>query len=393
MDSKTEKALERLRELRGDAHERRPNVRALAAFAANSQCSLATVGFAARVDFDRLLVGTQYAVPFGQSPFAFRRGNTFEERLRGKDQKHGPIFDLISETLKYDTRDAKSESVRHGFAKSQEGMRQRAEKTESLLRNIIEKRPGAPNLIDGAVFMREVGGVPAYFEADAVAAHFNTPIHAGEIKSFPTVDGQADPDKVGAAIAQVSIYILLMRELVVKLGGTPGSVSNQALLITPRNTGLQPTMSVKLVGREVDRAGRILAQAPSAADIADSLESDLPSFDRVAKGEEASRVDAANELAEKVGTRFGPSCLGSCGMSRLCRDRAQRAGEPIRFGPQLVRLLPNVESIVRASELAHGAKPGANEAPVAEQLVRAERLRAKALSTLAPPAPARKAAS
>lgn len=366
-------ALDRLAILAGDAPQRRPNVRSLAKFAANSTCQLATLGFAARVDFDEILAGTRFEAPFGQSPFAFRRGNQFEEGLRRDG--HAPVLGLLKETLGYDTTGARVENVRKGFEKSRDRMRARADRTEVLIREILAGKRGAPNLLDGAVLTREVGGLPAYFEADAVAAHFDRPIHAGEIKSFPTVDGQADPDKVGAAVAQVAIYILLLRELVERNGGDPGMVSGDALLITAKNTGLQPTMAVKSVGREVDRARRILDDAPDVEELTRSLPTKLPSFGAVAKGGEPQRVEAAHQLAKEVGTNYRPDCLSSCGFSRLCRDRAHTAGSPCRVGPQLLRLLPNIDSLDRVAELAAGAKPNDGERSVADQLARAARYR------------------
>jgi hypothetical protein len=381
---------QRLQALTEGTSVRTATVRTLAKYAANSQCPLATLGFAARVDFDKLLRGTHLEVPFGQSPFAFRRGNRFEEQLR--QDNHAPIFGLLHDELGYDVSHARDARVKSDLA-GHEGLRDRAGKTKELLRAIVERKPGALNLIDGAVFTRPVGGVDAYFEADAVAAQFDGPIHAGEIKSFPTVDGQADPDKVGAAIAQVSIYILLIRGVVGELGGNPDLVSSDALLITPLNTGLRPTMTRKNVGREIDRAERILSQAPNALEMVDSLPGDLPTFGAMAdrKAPEAKRLEAAHGMAEKVGTRYAPSCLASCGMSRLCRERAHASGDPNRVGGELVRLLPNVPTLERARELAGGAAPAAGEGPAAEQLVRAERLLARVakIGPAAAPSPRR----
>lgn len=369
---------ERLATLAGQAPRSRANVRTLAKFAANSGCKLATLGFATRVDLDRVLVGTRFEVPFGQSPFAFRRGNTFEERLRRDG--HRPLLEQFGSTLGYDIATAKVVNLRNGGRADDGGMPARASTTTDLVRAIVRGDAGAPNLLDGAVLTRVVGGVPAFFEADAVAARFAAPLHVGEIKSFPTVDGQADPDKVGAAIAQVAIYVVLLRELVVRVGGDPNLVSSDALLITPKNTGLQPTMVVKPVGREVDRAARILDQVPSATALVDALPQNVPSFGVVAdrRAPEAARIDSAVEMAEKVGTAYQPSCLSSCGMSRLCRERAYQRGSPERFGGKLVRLLPNIKSLDRVVGLAKGDPARADEAPVAEQLVRAERLRRRA---------------
>ena len=67
-----------LQTIRGEAPRRTPSVRTLAAYAQHTDCNLATLGFAAGVDFDRLLKDTPYQAPFGQSPFAFARGLQFE---------------------------------------------------------------------------------------------------------------------------------------------------------------------------------------------------------------------------------------------------------------------------------------------------------------------------
>ncbi len=393
MGKKEQTATERLEALRGDAPRRSSNVRELARFAANSTCNLANVGFAARVDFDRLLAKTRFQAPFGQSPFAFRRGNRFEEMLR-KDG-HAPLLKLLGETLHYDVRGATVANVREGFPRTADRMEKRAAKTSDLVKAVLTGAEGAPNLIDGAVLGRTIGGVSAYFEADAVAAHFGKPIHVGEIKSFPTVDGQADPEKIGAAVAQVSIYILLLRELVERLGQKPEMVSSEALLITAKNTGLQPTMHVKHVGREIDRARRILDHVPRIVDVAAALSDRSPSFASIANAsdEEAPRLDRLATIADSVGVDYRPACLSSCGLSRFCRERAHEKGEPCRVGGQLVRLLPGVESLDRVTYLAAGKKPRDEEAAVADQLQRAAILRAQLAPVAPSPAPIGRRAS
>jgi len=367
----------RLRALAADARERRPDVRALARFAANAECNMASLGFAARVDFDRLLEKTTFEVPFGQSPFAFRRGKTFEERLR--EDGYAPVFTLLREQLGYDVGGARAVNLRKGFQLSREGMEKRAAATEEHVRRIVAGASDAPNLLDGAVFARDIAGFRAFFEADAVAAQFGKPIHTGEVKSFPTVDGQADPEKVGAAMSQAAMYVLLLRELVERVGGDRELASPEALLITPRNTGLQPTMTVKPLRREIDRAGRILLAAPSARDIVDSLPDGLPTFGTIAnlRRDEVERIDALTELVDRVGTSYRPECLASCGMAKFCRERTQACGAPSRVGGNLLRLLPGIDSLDRAAKLAEGATPADDETPVAEQLARAARLRSK----------------
>jgi hypothetical protein len=301
----------------------------------------------------------------------------FEQLLR--QDGHRPLLEEFERELGYDVRSARVVNIRNQelYGKT---LRARAEATERFVRAIVEGAPDAANLLDGAVLTRSIGGATAYFEADAIAARFDDPIHVGEIKSFPTVDGQADPDKVGAAVAQAAIYILLTRSLVDRVGGDADMVSDSALLITPRNTGLQPTMTIKAVGREIERATRILDRVPNIGEIVASVPTGLPTFAAVASKEapESRRVEAALAIAEGAGTNYQPSCLSSCGMARLCRERAHFCGSPARFGRAFTRLLPGVESLDRVTALARGAPANEHEAPVAEQLIRAERLLARA---------------
>jgi hypothetical protein len=127
-----------------------------------------------------LLGGTRFAPPFGQSPFAFRRGNTFEERLRRDG--HQPLLDLLVKHLHYPSTDAKVANLRDQLPPS----KARAARTEELIRAIVRRDTGAPNLIDGAVLIKEIGGLPSFFEAAAVAASFGGLVHAGE--KLPTYD-------------------------------------------------------------------------------------------------------------------------------------------------------------------------------------------------------------
>src|SRR4051812_17277493 len=90
----------RLEKIRGGAGRRSPTVRVLADFAQHTDCNLAALAFAASVDFDRLLVGTRFQMPFGQSPFAFRRGLAFEKLLREDD--YSATVGLLGTELDYD---------------------------------------------------------------------------------------------------------------------------------------------------------------------------------------------------------------------------------------------------------------------------------------------------
>jgi hypothetical protein len=363
-----------LRDLRGGAPRRSPTVRVLAAFADHGDCNLATLAFAARVDVDRLLVKTEYAAPFGQSPFAFSRGVAFE-RMVGAASNYAPTLQLLREQMGFPVADARVANLRDSYPRNNAGMRLRAHDTRALLRQILRGEPDAPNLVDGAVLETRVAGLPARFEADALAARVGGLLHAGEIKSFPVVDGRAEPDKLAAALEQVALYILLVKHEVAALGGDPDLVSTLAMLITPRNVGLTPpVLSVRDVARQIARAERLLAQVPAAAELAAALPPGA-GFGPIAdtKADPDRRVEVFHDLADRVGTTYKPSCQ-SCGAVRLCRLRAFTAGAPPLAGTQAVRLLPGVRSLPRAAELAGGAPPTPAEAPAAAQLARANRL-------------------
>jgi hypothetical protein len=364
--------------VRGGALERAPNVRVLAGFSAHADCSLAALGFAARVDFDRLLTGTPYEAPFGMSPFAFARGQAFERALA--EAGYGPLLSLLREKMGFDVTDARVVNLRGGYPLNREGMRLRAHETRSLLREIARRDPSAPNLIDGAVLETRIGGVPAHFEADSLAARFGGDIHTGEVKSFPVVDGRTEPDKLGSALDQAAIYTLLTARTVEDAGGDPAIVSPKALLITPRNVGLRPTLSVIDVSRRMGRIEQLLAHTPDIRELARGLPQGT-SFGPVADhdAEPGRRIEALHGLADQVGTHYVSSCVTGCGLYRFCRARARACGSPQLVGEKGARLLPGVATLSRAAELAAGAPASAIEQPVAEQLTLAARLYDRAM--------------
>ena len=86
------------------------------------------------------------------------------------------------------------------------------------------------------------------------------------------------------------------------------------------------------------------------------------------------RLDVLDSLVDRVGTTFHPGCLSTCGAARYCRAARVTSGHPAIAGDQAARLMPGVESLPRAVDLAQGATPTAQEAAAAGQLRRANRL-------------------
>src|SRR5437764_1328614 len=78
-------------------------------------------------------------------------------------------------------------NLRDGYPAGADRMPARARDTADLLRRILAGDPAAPHLVDGAVLRAAVGGLPAYFEADALAARAGAELRVAEVKSFPRV--------------------------------------------------------------------------------------------------------------------------------------------------------------------------------------------------------------
>jgi hypothetical protein len=364
--------------IRGKARKRTPTVRALAAFSGHTACPTATLAFAAEVDLDQLPNGTAYEMPFGASPYHFSRGESFEALV--KRDRYGLLLGLLRDRLGFAVSDAKVVDLRSAYPKNREGLRLRAHETKRLLAEIARKDPEAVNLIDGAVLTTEIGGKPAYFEADSLAARFGGDLHVGEIKSFPVVDERGDPEKVGSALDQASMYAHLTCATVAELGGNEAIVARDALLITPKNVGLTPTMSIVPIAKRMARAARLLAAAPDVQGLIEKLPPGSGfAYACEEAGDEASRLEAIHTMLDGVGNHYTPDCLKDCGLARICRERAFQAGAPMLVGTKAIRLLPGVIGLERAEELASGAPAAAAERAAAEQLARAERLYERAL--------------
>lgn len=367
------------------------SVAALAAFVNHAACPTASVAFTQGVDLDRLLVGTGYDVAFGQSEYAFSRGQTFEQRVKGDRGNgvcsYGPMLELLRDDLGFDVSQARTANLRalhpppppHLLATDKRHLIARATDTRRLVDEIARGVPGAVNFIDGAVLTRTVGGQTAYYEADGLAFRLGGQLRIVEIKSFPKVDGHVDPAALASALDQGALYTLLVEELLADLGLDRGLVSRRLVLICAKNVAMTPCLSQRDVTTRMRRIERLLAIVP----VHDP--SNVVSFDVVSRrrGRAATdRVDALQAICDQVGTCFGDTCQ-TCGLLRLCRERAHASGDPRSLGDRIARDLAGVPSLRRAVALASGATPTSPEASAADALRAAARLRDQALTRTA----------
>jgi hypothetical protein len=359
--------------IRGRAAPMTPNVRRLAAFANVHSCPTAVVAFAARVDTNRVLAGTSVEMPFGQSPFAIGRGVAFENLLR----RHGyaELRRVLTEGLSTDFSLAAIDNLREGYPPNRTGLALRARATRSRMAEIATS-PAEPVVVDGAVLRADVGGLPAYFEADEMAIGVAGQIIVGENKSWPVVDGKpTDDDALGAALDQAATYLLLGRRTLEQAGVDPGSMSDSVVLVTPRNTGLAPSLHRQDVSGRVRRIERLLSAVPQVGSIRDVPES--VTFDAMADTTLATdaRMEAFQDVADQLGRVYEPAaCLSSCGFAWACRRCLFTAGDPAVAGGTVGRALPGIAGLGRLGELGRGAPPSPAEAAAATPIARAGRL-------------------
>ena len=363
-----------LASVRGQAPTTRPNVRRLAAFANVHACPTAAVAFAAGVDTNRVLDGTPYAMPFGQSPFAIGRGLAFEGLLR--KHGHAELRRVLAEGFGVDFSTAAIDNLREGYPPNRTGLTMRASVTQGRMLEIVSSDDD-PIILDGAVLKADIGGRTAFFEADEMAIGINGEVIVGENKSWPVVDGRpTDEDALGSALDQAATYVLLGRRTLDAKGADPTRVSSEIVIVAPKNTGLSPSLHRQNVDGRIRRIERLLGAVPDVADVATSVPSSV-SFDKVADRSLTpdQRIEAFADVADRLGRNYEPgSCLTSCGLAWACRSCVFGSGEPTLVGGTVARALPGVATLQRVAELSNGAPPSDAERPAAEPIARAGRL-------------------
>ncbi|MFF2011179.1 hypothetical protein ACFVWY_19195 [Streptomyces sp. NPDC058195] len=354
---------QRLAELRGPAVPPRPlDARALAALAANPGCRRRALLDGAGVDKAALATALGAPAPFGQSQFAFVRGNAFEARV--KADRGTELIRLLHERLGPGGEPPRGIAVPDLTAAGPEG---RAARTALALREATEA--GGWALLDHPMLALEVAGSPAYLEPDAVAVHPDGTWTVVEIKSFPMIDGSADAAKVGAAARQSAVYVLALERVAERTAGA--EVSHRVLLVCPKDFSNLPTASVVDVRKQRAVTRRQLTRLARIEDIAAALPEGV-TFDPECPRE---RLDAA---VESVGATYAPECLAACELAFHCRAKARAAGAVEALGRSVRGELGGLTTVGEVLAAAAG-KEGDPADPTVAALRRAAALRAEAL--------------
>ncbi|MEU3945733.1 hypothetical protein [Streptomyces sp. NPDC029526] len=356
----------RLAELRGGPQvpPKALDARALAALAANPGCGRRAILDGAGVDKAALARALGSPSAFGQSQFALVRGNAFEAKVKGDGGTE--LLRLAHEHLDRAAEPPTGALVPDLTAAGPSG---RTARTELALREAAGS-PGSWTLLDHPMLALDVAGSVAFLEPDAVIVHPDGSWTVVEIKSFPLLDGAADPAKVGAAARQAAVYVLALEEVAARLDPAP-RVRHRILLVCPKDFSNLPTASAVDVRKQRAVTARQLARLTRVEDIAAALPEGV-SFSPELPAEELTAA------VEAVPATYAPECLSSCELAFHCRDRSREAGAVTSLGRPVRAELGGLTTVEDVLAAARGEAGDADD-PAVAALRRAAALRAEAL--------------
>ncbi|MCX3063697.1 S66 peptidase family protein, partial [Streptomyces beihaiensis] len=328
---------------------------------------------------DKALLADALGAPsgFGQSQFALARGTVFEARV--KADGGAELLRLVHARVGGTDAEPTPDTVRAPDL-SAIGPEGRTARTALALRGASrrsETSPGTWTFLDHPMLALDVAGSPAFLEPDAVVVHPDGSWTVVEIKSFPMIDGAADPSKVGAAARQAAVYVLALEQVAARLedgaADTRGRprVRDRVVLVCPKDFTNLPAASAVDVRKQLSVTRRQLARLTRVEEIAEQL----PPGTRFDPEQPA---DELVEAVESVPATYAPECLAACELAFHCRDRARAAGAVTALGRPVRAELGGLTTVAEALAAAHG-ETGDPRDPTVAALRRAAALRAQAL--------------
>lgn len=318
---------------------------------------------------DKAVLADRLGAPsgFGQSQFALTRGNAFEAKV--KADGGAELLRLVHSRLDPGAEPPAGAALPDLSAHGPEG---RTARTALALREAVEA--GGWTLLDHPMLALDVAGSLAFLEPDAVVVHPDGSWTVVEIKSFPMLDGSADPAKVGAAARQAAVYVLALEDVAARLDPAP-RVRHRVLLVCPRDFSNLPTASAVDVRKQRAVTARQLARLTRVEEIAEAL----PEGTCFAPDRPAEELTAA---VEAVPAAYAPECLSACELAFHCRERSRADGAVTRLGRPLRAELGGLTTVEDVLAAARG-ESGDPDDPAVAALRRAAALRAEALARAA----------
>jgi len=357
----------RLDRIRGGGSARPHNARTIAALTTNPGCARRAIMDAAGIDKARLAAHVGFPSQFGQSQFALARGNAFEAQV--KADGCAELLTLLRERLGLTLPEVAYTDLNEVGGNDEPGLRHR--QTQRLLTRTDD--PGT--LFDHPLLRLPVGGRQVYLEPDLIAFQWKGQYHVIEIKSFPVIDGQADADKVAAAAIQSAVYVYAMREMLATAGVSPTVVSDNVILVCPKDFSNQPVATFVDVRKQLTVLRRQLSRLTRIDELLELLPENLSlSLDR-----------DPEEVIFDLGcieARYMPECLETCELARFCRDEAK--GSTYVMGRAVCEDLGGIQTVEGVLALARGEQdPAPDQAEAATLIRQAWAIRAECLRSVA----------
>ena len=358
MPTQPSSVTKRLDRLRGPAAPRSHDARTIAALTSNPGCSRRAVLDAAGIDKRRLATHLGFETGFGQSPFAISRGNAFERQV--KADGCAALLNLLREELKLDVPELGYVDLSRTEERA-DTREHRYQRTRELFAQALNNPGGLAALADHPMLTLDVGGRTAYVEPDVVAFQVAGRFHIAEIKSFPVLDGQADPAKVAAAATQSAVYVLALEQLLTGLGADRSLVATDVILVCPKDFGNSPAAALVDVRRQRAAVRRQLDRLPGIAALLDGIDPDVTLDLR--RDQDGTPTRPAAEVDKAVATidaNYAPECVSRCDLAFYCRAEARAQGSARLLGAAVQAELGGVDSLHQALELAAGPARGVN---------------------------------
>lgn len=356
---------QRLDAIRGSLPRTTANARSVAALTQNPGCTRRRVIDSAGVAAHELAARLGHPTLRGQSPFAIEGGNRFEERLKRRSG-----YELLVEALEPFVElpkppDLVVEDVNRvgRLRDARAWMEARVRRTDEALTRIARGDGDAPHIVDHPVLRLDLAGVAVNLEPDALAFRVGEKLELVEIKSYPIIDGQADPAKVSATAGQAAVYHKALRDTLERLGFDPELLVWSVILVAPRNFGRTPVAHRIPLKKKSMSLSRVLRAVPQTAAVLQNLPQDL-TFDVDPGGEleEVSERAALAVAVSSVDALYVPECVQNCDMAKFCRQEAWNKDDPARLGRDARDNLAGVHSLADALRLARSGPDKGEEA-------------------------------